>query len=247
MRFVGDSIQPFDEGDLCLLGANLLHSWHTGPVPMATESLVAQFRPELLESMATNWPELRRLATLVMRCRQGLRFGSAASKPIVRLFQQTVDAPAGSSRRLTLFIQLLEALHDCAETTVLSTASPLLHSATPTFSRMHAIMDTLHRQMPRPHSQADMAELYKMTPAAFSRFFKRVVGRSYVDYINAWRISLACRQLLQTESPITQIALACGFENLSNFNRRFRQYKNLTPGEYRRLTRVDQVISTPTG
>ena len=46
------------------------------------------------------------------------------------------------------------------------------------------------------------------------------------------RISLACRYLLETDKSISSICYACGFNNLSNFNRQFMRHKQMTPSEY---------------
>jgi len=52
--------------------------------------------------------------------------------------------------------------------------------------------------------------------------------------LNQLRIGRACRLLAESELSVTEIALACGFANLSNFNRQFARLKQTTPREYRR-------------
>ncbi|NJL30345.1 MAG: helix-turn-helix transcriptional regulator [Phycisphaerales bacterium] len=91
----------------------------------------------------------------------------------------------------------------------------------------------LEANLDRPDSAADLARLVRMTPQGFSRFFHRQVGCTFVTYLNRWRISLACRKLLESDEPITKIAYQVGFNNLSNFHRRFRQFKDMTPAQYR--------------
>ena len=46
--------------------------------------------------------------------------------------------------------------------------------------------------------------------------------------------------LLETDLPVTEIAFACGFNNLSNFNRQFRRLKEVAPRDYRRRSRLDR-------
>jgi AraC-like DNA-binding protein len=236
MRFVGDSVQPFGDGDLCLVGPNLLHSWYTGETPQETEAVVIQFRPETFAQVSRSWPEVRKLQRLAGLCTRGLAIPGGPG-PIAGLILQTAHAPANSVRRLSWFLQAAEAICEVAEGQPLSISPPAASlappHADPSLARFQHVIDALHAQMPAAPDQAEMAKLAKMTPAGFSRFFKRFVGRSYVDYVNAWRVGLACRQLMQTALSITQIAFDCGFENLSNFNRQFRKYKGMTPREYR--------------
>jgi AraC-like DNA-binding protein len=77
-----------------------------------------------------------------------------------------------------------------------------------------------------------------MHPSAFSRFFKNGTQRTVTDYVNELRIGLASRLLLETELSILEICLRSGYENASNFNRRFREYRGMTPREFRAAHRA---------
>jgi AraC-like DNA-binding protein len=72
-----------------------------------------------------------------------------------------------------------------------------------------------------------------MHPSAFSRFFKNGTQRTVTDYVNELRVGLASRLLMDTELSILEICLRSGYENASNFNRRFREYRGMTPREFR--------------
>lgn len=73
-----------------------------------------------------------------------------------------------------------------------------------------------------------------MSPAAFCRYFKGVTGHTFVEFLNKTRVDAATRLLLETDRPITEICYNAGFGNISNFNRRFRKLKGLSPSEYRK-------------
>ena len=74
-----------------------------------------------------------------------------------------------------------------------------------------------------------------MSPAAFSRFVRRHLGKTYVADRTELRIAEACRALAETTRPVLAIALEAGFHNLSTFNRQFRQLKAVAPTADRRL------------
>ena len=91
----------------------------------------------------------------------------------------------------------------------------------------------------RMHYQDDitleeMARCAHMNKQYFCTYFKEMTGKTPVQYINHYRVECACEQLLHTELNISQIALDCGFANISYFNKVFRSWKHTTPGEYRR-------------
>ena len=66
-----------------------------------------------------------------------------------------------------------------------------------------------------------------------SRLIKKRTGKSFVDFLNDYRIGFASRWLTETNQTIAEIAVSCGFCNLSNFNRIFKKNKGCTPSQYR--------------
>jgi AraC-like DNA-binding protein len=66
---------------------------------------------------------------------------------------------------------------------------------------------------------------------------QKSIGRSFKTSLNEIRISHACSLLLETDQPIVDVAYSSGFNNLSNFNRRFKEMKRHTPKDYRNLAR----------
>ena len=63
--------------------------------------------------------------------------------------------------------------------------------------------------------------------------FIRHLGENLTEYLGRLRIGRACMWLVETERPISLIAADAGFFNLSNFNRRFRAARHMSPNEFR--------------
>lgn len=80
---------------------------------------------------------------------------------------------------------------------------------------------------------SDVAAQINMHEASFSRFVKRITGKTFVDSLNEIRLGHAARLLIDTNQTIAEIAYGCGFNNISNFNRMFKNKKNCTPKEFR--------------
>ena len=72
------------------------------------------------------------------------------------------------------------------------------------------------------------------------KFFKNTFGQPFTAYLNDYRLTMASRMLLASEDSILAIAAESGFENLSYFNRRFRDKFGMTPGEYRKKNVASQ-------
>ncbi len=72
-----------------------------------------------------------------------------------------------------------------------------------------------------------------VNPQYFSKVFKKTLGISFSEYVNRLRINHACNLLITTDWPINNISIEAGFNNVSYFNRVFKQLMNITPYRYR--------------
>lgn len=79
-----------------------------------------------------------------------------------------------------------------------------------------------------------MAEELGLSQSHFMKFFKNTMGTTFIDYLNEYRLTMASRLLISSESSILNIAAEVGFDNLSYFNRLFKKRFAVTPREYRR-------------
>lgn len=89
-------------------------------------------------------------------------------------------------------------------------------------------------QLEQPLSLERMAAEAAMTPFHYLRQFAAVVGVTPHQYLVRCRLQHAARLLAsQPERPVTEVALASGFEDLSNFVRSFRRAAGAPPGRFR--------------
>ena len=80
----------------------------------------------------------------------------------------------------------------------------------------------------------ELAEVFHMSEGQFCRFFKSQVGMTAIEYLNYYRIGVACDMLKEDVLSISEVATECGYNNISYFNRTFRKYMHCTPGEYQK-------------
>lgn len=79
----------------------------------------------------------------------------------------------------------------------------------------------------------DMAEQLNFSEYHFMRFFKRYLGVTCIEYVNNYRLEVATNKLCTTNHSIMEIALEVGFNNISYFNKLFKEKYKLTPKEFR--------------
>ena len=80
----------------------------------------------------------------------------------------------------------------------------------------------------------DLADLLIMNEQYFCRFFKKIIGKSPIAYLNELRMKQAARLLLETDHSVMNICLECGFNNLGNFMQIFKKTYGMTPLQYRK-------------
>ena len=244
--FVGDYVGNFGPGKLILTGPRLPHNWVSLIGPEENYPLrdrLIHFEHDTLVGAAALLPELRGLLPMMERARRGIEFNGMSGeveKSLVAIKESDGMARMGH------FCELMDRLAHCQDYRLLSTAQINL----PTQESLQEKIDQAVNYM-MAHSRsritlAQVAELVGMSESYFSRFFHKATGNRFSDFLNRIRISRACDLLSRTDRQVTTICYEVGFNNIANFNRRFRQYKQLTPGEYRKLTQqryLDQIGS----
>lgn len=86
----------------------------------------------------------------------------------------------------------------------------------------------------------ELAGLVHLSESHFMKCFRRTVGISAMEHLSRLRINAACEALCESSDRIADIAFACGYSNLSNFNRQFLKKAGCSPKEYRKRNRLDE-------
>ncbi|MBQ4556122.1 MAG: AraC family transcriptional regulator [Clostridia bacterium] len=85
----------------------------------------------------------------------------------------------------------------------------------------------------KPITLKNLADEFGYSPTYFSRIFNEKFKIGFTDFINSLRIQEA-KQLLKQDKSMTEIAFACGFTSIRNFNRVFKEHAEKTPSEYKK-------------
>jgi AraC-like DNA-binding protein len=238
---IGSGLRRFESGDIYLIGASVPHAFHNSPdwrkTGRTARSRVIQFRLDCFGEIFFNLPELRSVATLLANSGKGILFGGALRLELECKLKATMDA-TGAAR----IVHLLDLLQLAAkakardlEFVAESTRVGVMSAADE--RRMQRVLDFLHANLVRNLTVDEVAAVAHLAPGSFCRFFKRTTKQTFVRFVNAMRVNLACERLAGTDEKITEIAFAVGFGNLPNFNRRFLERRGQTPSAYRRECR----------
>ena len=237
--FVGDYVGAFAPGQLVLTGPRLPHNWISQTAPderIGLRDLVVQFRQDLVSMIANVAPELARLFPLLERSRHGIEFRGPVRAGAEGWFRRMIDTEGPS--RVAFLIEFLERLSEESDYRLLSTLPMISEADEAALDKVERVTRYVTEHHAREIPLAVVAELVGMSESAFSRFFSKATGNGFVRFVNRVRIAKACELLTTTELPVTDICFDVGFNNVANFNRRFRELKSTTPREYRKQARL---------
>lgn len=142
--------------------------------------------------------------------------------------QRLTSAPA---RQLYIKAGLLQILALLAQNDILLPASPDSDRRVEMVKNVITYMEQHFSEKIYIH---DLAHQINMNEQYFCRFFKKIIGRSPISYLNDLRIRQAARLLRETDHSVMNICLECGFNNLGNFMQIFKKHYNMTPLQFRK-------------
>ncbi len=234
-RFIGDHIDEYHDGDMIFIGPNLPHTWCSESRVQESgrkrKFLVTQFHKEFLGEKFLSSPEMIRIRNIIEKSVLGLRVTGTTRDVLHHKLLEMYDT-AGMGKLLGL----LEILHILSVSTDLVTLASVGFSSLPkpgVSKRIDLVCSHINRHYTEELKQPDIATLVHMDTSTFSRFFKKTTGRTFTRYINELRIGRACSLLLESDMTVAEICFSSGFNNLSQFNRKFLELKKLTPSQYR--------------
>ena len=234
-RFVADSVESFQEGDITLMGSNLPHFWKS-EIQNDTENsnhvnaIVVQFHKDFFRDEINIYPEFHRISELLKRAARGIHFNKTSGEQIGKMLKRLLKV--SGLERMLYFIKLLDEMARIENYRILASKAYLLEDHKELNNRLDKIMHFINTNYQRKITQEEVATKIGMTTAAFCRYFKEKTGKGFIFFVNEMRIGYACKLLIENHLSISQICFECGFNNISNFNRMFKRQTGFTPGEY---------------
>ncbi|NLR62570.1 helix-turn-helix transcriptional regulator [Chitinophaga polysaccharea] len=232
-RFIGDHIEDFEGTELVLLGSYLPHCWQYYTVldPMIPpQATVIHFFPTFLGQQLLDKPEAHQLNDLFERAAKGVSFSGATVRTAKMIMQQMLFT--SGMTRVVLMLNLLDTLAQSEEGKVLS--SPYYNAVDSSIEaqKINKVFDYIFKNFQEEISLKTVADILPLSPAAFCRYFKARTNRTLIDFVKEVRIGHAAKLLLEKKHNVTEACYQSGYNNLSNFNKHFKEVKGLSPRDF---------------
>ncbi len=100
--------------------------------------------------------------------------------------------------------------------------------------KIYSVTSYIHAHYTEELSLGALAQNFYISSCYLSHQFKDITGFTLTDYIQMTRVRNIQSLLINTQIPITEAALSCGFASFSQFNRVFRKHIGMSPSQYRK-------------
>jgi AraC-like DNA-binding protein len=232
-RFVGDHMEPFMAGDLVLLGERLPHYWHAKG---ASRGISVQWH-FADEHPFWAFPENIDIGEFFKRSAHGMAVTGKTAEAVAPLMREL--SRCSGTGQLGIFLIILSRLSNAphGDLRLLSTNA---FNIPPESSHQSAMAKAVRYLVANFRDEVRLEYLLekcRMSRATFARQFKRHSGHSFSGFLNRLRLQAACRELEKSDRSVLDISLACGFPQISFFNRLFRRELKCNPTDYRRQSR----------
>lgn len=235
-RTIGDRSEPFYPGEVILIPPNIPHAWRFNPADTDENGNIANisvfFDTSTLESLKMLIPEMSAALGRIWQLDYAISYTGKRQMVLQRIL--SVMREKTPEERVPLMINLL------IEISVISDG--LYAGRKNKLSRTEQKLETVRVYCACNYSRQialdEMSRHVGMNKSAFCTFMRNNAGSSFSEYLNDMRLERAKVMLCNTDKSIAEIAMDCGFQSVTYFNRLFKRRYKCTPKEIR-ISRPD--------
>ena len=233
---MGNTIATFVENDLLVIGGNVPHSFRNDEIfyqknkKLAAEATSILFDENAFGKYFFDLPEMKNIKNFIENADKGYRINGKTKEEIIA--QLKVMEEKNGTERFLILMEILNRLSFSKEVELLSNLSFLGNPTSSESKKLETVFQYMLDHHQRTIKLEEVAKIANLSVSAFCRFFKLRTRKTFSQFVNEFRISVACKKLLLDDFSISEICYEVGFTNLSNFNRQFKKIIGFTPSQY---------------
>lgn len=233
-RIIGDSVELFDQYDMVFIAGNIPHCWNyyrqDGTLP-EKHGIMVHFKLASIGDALLSQHELHSLKELLNEAERGIVFSVEDARKAEKHLLNMISNKGID--KVIDFFNIIKIMCTSEKRGYLCSDNYKLAFDERGNKRMADVYNYIRENYFKPISLEKISKIARMSPFAFSRYFKKNCGAGFVEYLNRVRTNKACYLLRETEYQVHNIAVECGFASISNFNKQFRKTEGISPSDYR--------------
>jgi AraC-like DNA-binding protein len=235
-RIIGNSVGRFNKNELYVIGSNIPHIFKSDKNYYEKENQLSHavsfyFTENAFGEGFFNLPETREISDILMDSQKVAFYNANETTKIKDDFVE-ISSKEGFEK-LHIFFKILHKISKLKKQDILSQVNYEQRNTEKYGKRINDIFDFVINNYEKSISLDQAARISNLSTTAFCRFFKERTRKSFTEFVNEVRVGAACKLLMNNDLNISQVCYEVGFNNISNFNRKFKEIVNLTPKEYR--------------
>lgn len=237
-QFIGDSIQSFNDGDVVLIGSNLPHYWRFDDIYFekqnseAIDVRVIHFNENFWGNNFLNLPENQELKKTLHQSKRGIQILGNDKTPIGNLISNIIDADG--TKKIMILLDALLHISASKNVNYLSSIGFKYDFQESEKDRIYAIYNYTIANFKKKITLNEIAEIAKVSPNSFCKYFKSRSRKTYSQFINEIRVGHACKLLIENKMNVKEICFESGFYNFASFHKYFKSITGKSPLHYQK-------------
>ena len=233
MRIIGDTMEKFESGEVIFIPPEVPHCWYYDneitDKKGKNASVTLFFENSFINNCSGCFPELQEYCQKINKLTHAIKFIGEKSNKIISILKKM--RKENEADRIASIIKLIIVI---AENERSQYNVGKYQKIDKEKIRLDQIRIFVICNAKRNITLSDIARHVGMNRASFCIFFKKATGKTFINYLNEFRIELACQLLKNSKNSIADICYETGFNDMSYFNRIFKRLKKVSPTVYRR-------------
>ncbi len=234
-RFIGDSIEHFESGDLVLVGENLPHFWcndENFSNDSYSHAIVVHFERFFLGENFFKSIGAEHINNLLSNSNRGICIKNPTKEVVKEKLMKMLCL--NTFEKTLLLLVILDIIAKSTDFYYLSSTDFKPYSNKADCTRMNKIYNYVYNNISKPFNITEIAGLLYMSVSAFCHYFKKRTQKTFTQFVNEIRIGKAKQLLIETDKSIAEIAYECGYNSLSNFSKQFCSLAKSSPKNFRK-------------
>ena len=240
-RHIMNHISHYEDGELMFLGPDIPHFAFVQTSEEQHLKISVQMREDFIGNMFETNPELEDIKNLFFRSKNGIVFRGPIRHQIGKELSELAEEEP--FKKLIGLLNILQTLATTDQFESLNVKGFTLEVKAQDEGRMNRVYEYVQENFQEIITLEQVAHEVSLTVPAFCRFFKRMTHITFTQFLNEYRITCACKLLLQEDMLIVDIADHCGYQTLSHFNKQFLKITGHTPSDFKKNKPTIKLLS----